>query len=110
MYYRAEANTMALEDDVKQAMADSVGKSDAEKKEAVIRALGISPDKLSAADVSWLYKAVVGGILAIMLIALVALAWSVLDGNKDTTPDLLLTVFTGSLGALVGLFVRSPGE
>lgn len=86
------------------------GKSEDETKTAVANALGISAAKLSAKDVSWLYKTVVSALIGVMGIAIIALSWTILDGNDKTSPDLLLTVFTGALGSLVGLFVRSPSE
>ena len=86
------------------------GKSDTETKKAVAEAVGISPEKLSPKDVSWLYRAVVTGLIGTMAVALIAMAWTILDGNDKTSPDLLLTVFTGALGALVGLFVRAPSQ
>jgi len=101
---------VGVEDNIMNALNESAGKTDDEKMKAVAQAMGISADKLSPHDVGRLYKAVVGGLLAIMIIALTAFSWTILDGNDKTTPDLLLTVFTGSLGALVGFFVRSPGD
>lgn len=86
------------------------GKSDTETREAIVQAVGISPERLSSQDVSWLYRAVVAGLIATMGLALIALAWTILDGNDKTSPDLLLTAFTGTLGGLIGLFVRAPTQ
>jgi hypothetical protein len=86
------------------------GKSEAETRSAIQDAVGISASKLSTRDVSWLYRAVVLALIVVMVVALIALSWTILDRSDDTAPDLLLTVFTGALSALVGLFVRSPSE
>ena len=84
------------------------GKSDMVTREAIAEAIGISPEKLSPKDVSWLYRAVIAALIGTMAIALIALSWTILDGNDRTSPDLLLTVFTGALGGLVGFFARAP--
>jgi di/tricarboxylate transporter len=64
----------------------------------------------AGAAVSWLWKALVLGLVAILVIAVAGVIWTVVDGNADTTPDVLVTIFTSALTGLIGLFVRSPGQ
>lgn len=58
------------------------------------------------ADRLWQY--LVGGLLIILIVALIGILWAVLDGNTKTSPDVAVTVFTATLTGLLGLFVSSP--
>ena len=60
------------------------------------------------ADVGFLWKALVVGLLAVLLVAAGGIIYTVADGNTSTTPDVLVTIFTSVLTGLVGLFVQSP--
>ncbi len=66
-----------------------------------------SPD---AAAVDWLWKALVLGLVSILVLAIAGVIWTVADGNDKTTPDVLVTIFTSALTGLIGLFVRSPAQ
>jgi type VI protein secretion system component VasF len=52
----------------------------------------------------------VRGLLILLVLALVGLGWSVLDGQENTDPNLFLTVFTTVLAGLTGVFVKSPTQ
>jgi len=55
-----------------------------------------------------IYLYLVPGLLILAGLALLGMFYVIADGNVDTTPDLLLTVFTATLTGLLGLFARSP--
>ena len=59
-------------------------------------------------DVGFLWKTLVVGLVAILLISLGGIIYTVVDGNNDTTPDVIVTVFSAALAGLLGLFVQSP--
>jgi hypothetical protein len=63
-----------------------------------------------AVDVGFLWKALVVGLLMVLLVSAVGIIWTIADGNDKTAPDVLVTIFTSVLTGLVGLFVRSPGS
>jgi hypothetical protein len=63
-----------------------------------------------AAEVAPLWRILVGGLVLILVISLGGLILTVADGNEQTSPDVLVTVFTSVLTGLVGLFVRSPAQ
>lgn len=57
-----------------------------------------------------LWKVVVGGLVLVLIIAVVGVSWATLDGNSGTSPDALLATFTTVLAGVVGLFAKSPGQ
>jgi hypothetical protein len=66
-----------------------------------------SPDGAAA---GWLWKALVLGLVVILVIVVGGVIWTAVDGNDKTVPDVLVTIFTSALTGLIGLFVRSPTQ
>jgi hypothetical protein len=99
----------ALGENVQSAISAAVtataGESDTVKAASAAAAAAIPPPPLT--DVGALWKMLVGGLLVILLAARIGIIWAVVD--KRTT-DVLVTVFTSSLTALIGLFVKSPSQ
>ncbi len=62
------------------------------------------------ADIGWIWKALIVGLLILIGIALVGVLWAVLDGDAKTDGDKALIVFTPLLTGLLGLFVTSPAD
>jgi hypothetical protein len=62
----------------------------------------------SQSAVDRIYGYLVPGLLILAGLALIGMFYVIADGKVDTTPDLLLTVFTATLTGLLGLFARSP--
>lgn len=54
----------------------------------------------------WLWRMLVGGLMIILITALIGIIITVQDGKNSTSPDVLVTVFSSSLTGLIGLFVR----
>ncbi len=77
----------------------------AEVQAAAVRA-AIAPPTGEA--VNWLWKALVIGLVAVLLLSLAGVVWAVIDGKPATSPDVLVTLFTATLTGLIGLFVKSP--
>jgi hypothetical protein len=61
-------------------------------------------------DVTGLWWALVIGLLALLLITLFGLLWTILDGDNKTSADKVLIVFTPLLTGLLGLFAPSPRQ
>lgn len=55
-----------------------------------------------------LWRTLVIALSAVLVMALGGIIWTVADGNGDTSPDVIVTVFSGALAGLLGLFVRMP--
>jgi hypothetical protein len=62
------------------------------------------------ADIGWLWKALLVGLLLLLVIAVGAIVWTVLDGDDKTSADKLVTIFAALLTGTLGLFVTSPAE
>ena len=91
------------------AVSGTAGETDAVKTAAVAAATAAIPAP-PPQDVGWLWKMLVGGLLFVMVLSLGGIVWSVMDGEKTTSSDVLVTIFTATLTALMGLFVKSPTE
>jgi hypothetical protein len=61
------------------------------------------------ATVGVLWKILVLALSVVLVIALAGIIWTVVDGNQNTSPDVIVTVFSSALTGLLGLFVKSPG-
>ncbi|HEU4346903.1 MAG TPA: hypothetical protein VFR35_03850 [Actinoplanes sp.] len=55
-----------------------------------------------------LWRMLVIALSVVLMMALGGIVWTVADGNRDTSPDVIVTIFSGSLAGLLGLFVRMP--
>jgi hypothetical protein len=64
-----------------------------------------SPDDVVS---GWLWRVLVGGLVGVLVVSLAGIMWTVCDGNTDTSPDVLVTIFSSTLAGLIGLFVNSP--
>lgn len=91
------------------AVSGTTGESDAVKTAAVAAAAAAIPAPESK-DVGWLWKMLVGGLLLVMVLSLAGIVWSVMDSDSETASDVLVTIFTATLTALMGLFVKSPTQ
>lgn len=52
-----------------------------------------------------LWQTLVVGLVAVLIISLLGIIITVVDGKTATSPDTLVTVFTAALTGLIGLFV-----
>lgn len=89
---------------VEEALQATAGQSPEVQAAAV--AAAIPPP--TGSEVNWLWKALVVGLIVILLGALAGVVFAVLDANDSTSPDVIVTLFTAVLTGLIGLFVRSP--
>ncbi|SEH03263.1 hypothetical protein SAMN05444920_13467 [Nonomuraea solani] len=64
----------------------------------------------TGSDAGWVWRALVVGLLVVIVLALGGIIWAIGDGNPATSPDLLVTVFSSALTGLIGLFVKSPTQ
>ena len=64
----------------------------------------------SQPTVDWLWRVLIIGLVGALGVALIGVAWAVLDGNEGTSPDVMVTVFTALLTGLIGLFAKSPAS
>lgn len=82
-----------------------------EVKAAVVSAAATSAAALPAPplkDVAVLWYLLIGGLVVVLLVALGGIVWTVADGDDKTSPDVIVTIFSSALAALIGLFVKSP--
>jgi hypothetical protein len=99
---------------VEQAVRDAVqGVADepAEVKAAVGAAAASAATPIPnppPAEVGVLWQILVLALSAVLVIALAGIIWTVVDGNGNTSPDVIVTVFSSALTGLLGLFVKSP--
>jgi len=102
---------MATQAEVEQATASAVAATRNMSPEvqaaAVSAAIGAIPPP-SGKDAIWLWKALVSGLIVLLVIAMVGVIYTVVDANNATSPDVIVTLFTAVLTGLIGLFVRSP--
>jgi hypothetical protein len=102
---------MSVEQMVRDAVQGVEGES-AEVKAAVGAAAATAasriPDPL-ANEVGVLWKILVLALSVVLVIALAGIIWTVVDGKENTSPDVIVTVFSSALTGLLGLFVKSPG-
>jgi hypothetical protein len=103
---KPEEQMATLNEAVQEALQATAGQP-AEVQAAAVRA-AIPPP--SGHDASWLWKALVLGLLVILVIATIGVISVVADGDKDTNADVLVTIFTSVLTGLIGLFVKSPTQ
>jgi hypothetical protein len=96
-------------DAVTQVLNATQGESESVKVAAVEAAAGF-PRPTQEADIGWIWKALVVGLLVLIGIALGGVLWAVLDGDAKTDGDKALIVFTPLLTGLLGLFVTSPAD
>lgn len=89
---------------VNDALTATEGQSEEVKAAAVAAAIPAPPPNIAGR----LWLLLVGGLIVVLVGALVGVLIAVLDGNKGTSPDVIVTLFTGVLTGLIGLFVRSP--
>lgn len=93
-----------LQESVNDALAATSGQAPEVQAAAVRAAIGQPPPEA----VSWLWKALVVGLILLLVISLGGVIWAVLDGTGKTSPDVIVTLFTAVLTGLIGLFVKSP--
>jgi len=101
-----------VQDTVSGAVSAVAGESDAVKSAtamAAVQAAAMVPPP-EGRDVGVLWKMLIGGLLAVLLVSLAGIVWSVMDDKTGTTSDVLVTIFTATLTALIGLFAKSPTQ
>jgi hypothetical protein len=89
---------------VKGLLAAASNESDV-VKEAALKAVIPPPQET---DVSFLWRALVLGLLGLTLVSVVGVLGAVLDGNGNTDAKTALLVFTPLVTGLLGLFAPSP--
>jgi len=95
-------------DAVTQVLNATQGESESVKV-AAMEAAGGFP-RPQGADIGWIWKALIVGLLILIGGALVGVLWAVLDGDAKTDGDKALVVFTPLLTGLLGLFITSPAD
>ncbi len=99
-----------LEESVRDAVA-GVADETAEIKAAVgAAAVTAAIPSPVGPEVNTLWKTLVSGLVAILVLSLGGIIYTVADANELTSPDVLVTVFSSVLTGLIGLFVRSPAQ
>jgi hypothetical protein len=96
---------MATMQETVQEALDATAGQPPEVQAAAVRA-AIPPP--TGGDVNWLWKALVTGLILLLVLSLIGVMWAVIDGDDDTSPDTIVTLFTAVLTGLIGLFVKSP--
>jgi hypothetical protein len=91
---------------VQQLVVATANEPEDVKKAALDVVAGIPSPQ--GADVGWLWRALVVGLLILILVAAGGVIWAVMDGNAKTDADKLLIIFTPALSGLIGIFVPSP--
>jgi hypothetical protein len=101
---------MSVQEAVRDAV-QGVSEESSEVKAAVGAAAATAatriPDPLPG-EVGVLWKILVLALSVVLVIALAGIIWTVVDGKEDTSPDVIVTVFSSALTGLLGLFVKSP--
>ena len=92
---------------VQQVLANAAGEPP-NVKQAALEAMAAPIPAPRGADVGWLWKALVVGLLILIGIAAGGVLFAVLDGRDSTDADKVLIIFTPLLTGLLGLFVPSP--
>jgi hypothetical protein len=59
-------------------------------------------------EVGVLWRILATALSVVLVSALGGIIWTVVDGRDNTSPDVLVTVFSSALTGLLGLFVKSP--
>jgi hypothetical protein len=93
-----------VRDAVAQALEATAGQPVEVQAAAVAAAMPAPPSN----EVGWLWKALIAGLIAVLVLALGGVLVAVLDGKDSTSPDVIVTLFTAVLTGLIGLFVKSP--
>jgi hypothetical protein len=96
-----------VETTISSAIAATTNATEDVQKAAVAAAVASMPPPPPPV-VGVLWKSLVWGLLAVLLISLIGIVFTVLDKDANTSSDVLVTVFTAALTGLLGLFVKSP--
>jgi hypothetical protein len=101
---------MSVQEAVRGAMEGASNES-VEVKAAVGAAASVAStlQEPPTATVGVLWKILVTALAVVLVIALAGIIWTVVDGDGNTSPDVIVTVFSSALTGLLGLFVKSPG-
>jgi hypothetical protein len=76
---------------------------------AAVQGAASAPLPLPSSDaLGFVWRALVVGLVVVLIVSLVGIILIVRDGSDQTNPEVLVTVFTASLAGLLGLFVQSP--
>ncbi|MCA2216228.1 hypothetical protein [Jidongwangia harbinensis] len=59
-------------------------------------------------EVGVLWRILATALSVVLVVALAGIVWTVVDGKDNTSPDVLVTVFSSALTGFLGLFVKSP--
>src|SRR5688500_7281012 len=100
----------SLQESVREAVAAVANEAPEVKAAVGAAAASAAIPAPTGAGVNALWKVLIGGLVLILLIALIGIIYTIADGNRDTAPDVLVTVFSSGLTGLIGLFVRSPAS
>lgn len=91
-------------DALERAVSATKHLSEDAQKQAMSNVLG-GVEQPTQRTANWLWKTVVSGLIAVLVIALIGLVAVIVSGK---TPDTMVTVFTAALTGLIGLFAPSP--
>jgi hypothetical protein len=91
-----------------QAVQEILDRTAGEPESVKLEALKAAVPSPSGADVDWLWKALIGGLMVLGAAALGGALWAGLDGNDKTDANTALIAFTPLLTGLLALFVPSP--
>jgi hypothetical protein len=97
-----------MADAANQALEATAGESDQVKSAAVSAAIAsVAIPAPPPQEAGFLWKMLVVTLSLGLLGIIGAVIYAALDGSDTTGTDVLITIFTGLLGALIGLFVPS---
>lgn len=100
----------SVEESVRQAIA---GAGDAEpevRAAAAAAAASAAVPPPTGRGVDTLWTILVSGLVAVLILALGGIIFTIVDGEQTAGADILVTVFSSALTGLIGLFVRSPAS
>jgi hypothetical protein len=102
---------MSVGETVRDALQATEGQAPEVKAAVAAAAAGAAvPAPSLPSDIGFLWKALVVGLLAVLVISLGGIIYTVADANDRTSPDVIVTIFSSALTGLIGLFVRSPTQ
>jgi hypothetical protein len=101
---------MTVQDAVRDAMEGAAGEA-VEVKAAVGAAAATAATRIpkpTDTEAGVLWTILVTALSVVLVIALAGIIWTVIDAKENTSPDVIVTVFSSALTGLIGLFVKSP--
>jgi hypothetical protein len=105
------ATTSAAMEAMDRTTLDTAEKQQA--KESIEKAITAAAAKLPGPDAgtaNTLWRIFVFTLSLTLVLSVLGVIWTVVDGKESTSPDVIITIFTASLAGLIGLFVPATGK